>query len=451
MRPRSPVPAVSLGEAFSAGLDSPTASQSAALLLAVDLPPDTDPLIVWAALPDEFGVFWETAVETIASVGICFRIDPAGDRTEGLSRIEAAVRLPTADFPTGDAPAPRLLGSQLFAPGWVDECWTCLSNPGFVVPRWTVFRTAGRTTLQLAVEGPIDNTSRAEIEQDLASIERALSGDFGDSSESGVEQPWARPSPATIPPGQDAASWKQSVESAVSAIREGHLQKVVLSRYVTHEFPHPVSPIAVLRRLSESGAGRYRFGLRNGDTAFIGASPECLFDKRGASVEVEALAGTYDLGGDDSVEALIRATEHLFSSGKDLEEHALVVRGILDALAPVSTSISAAEWPLVRKARGLAHLSTDVTAELRPGVTPWALIDALHPTPAVGGLPGPAALEFIRRTEPEPRGLFAAPVGWISLTGDACLAVAIRSVLLRGNRARVYAGAGIVAASESSA
>lgn len=484
MRPRSPVPALSLGEVFSRGLDSPAADQAAVLLLAADLPPDTDPLDVWVALPGEFGVFWETAVETIASVGICLGIDPAGnrgnrgnrgdrgdrgDRGERLGRVETAVRLPTTDFPTDDAPAPRLLGSVLFAPGWVDERWTCLSNPGFVLPRWTVFRTAGRAMLQLAVEGPIDDSSRAAIEKELASIERVLCGDsskFGDSGkfgassecgdsgkfgDSGVEQPWVRPLPATIPPGQDSVSWEAAVESAVSAIHEGHLQKVVLSRYVTHKFPDPVSPIAVLRHLSESGAGRYRFGLRSGDTAFVGASPECLFDKRGAAVEVEALAGTFDLAGDGSVEALIRATEHLFASGKDLEEHGLVVRGILDALAPLSTSVSAADWPLVREARGLAHLSTDVIAQLRPGVTPWALIDALHPTPAVGGLPGPAALEFIRRVEPEPRGLFAAPVGWISPTGDACLAVAIRSALLVGNRARVYAGAGIVAASESAA
>lgn len=442
MRPRSPVPALCLGEAFSPGLDSPDADRAAVQLVAVELPPDTDPLDLWVALPAEFGTYWETTDETIAGVGICLGISPAEDWTEELDRVAAAVHLPTADFPSDHVLEPRLLGSVPFAPGWIDERWASLTSPGFVLPRWTVFRTAARVTLQLAVEGPIDASMRQTIERDLTSIESVL------SAESASVQPWTRPFPAIIPPGQDATSWQASVESAVTAIRKGHLQKVVLSRFVTHNFPHPVSPVALLRRLSESGAGRYRFGLRQGDTAFMGASPECLFDKRRDSVRVEALAGTVDLGPDRSVEALIRATEHLFTSVKDLEEHSLVVRGVLDALDPVSESVASAEWPLVRAARGLAHLSTDVTAELWPGVTPLALINALHPTPAVGGLPSSAALEFIQHVEPEPRGLFAAPVGWISPSGDACLAVAIRSTLLCGDQARVYAGAGIVSASD---
>ncbi|MEE8116777.1 MAG: chorismate-binding protein [Gemmatimonadales bacterium] len=445
MRPRSPVPALCLGEAFSSGFDSPAAERTGIQLVAVELSPDTDPLDLWVALPSEFGTFWETTDETIAGIGICLGIDPAEDWTEELDRVAAAVHLSTADFPTDHVLEPRLLGSVPFAPGWVDERWASLSNPGFVLPRWTVFRTAAGVTLQLAVEGPIDASVRKTIERDLASIESAL------SAESGAVQPWTQPFPAIIPPGQDARSWQASVASAVTAIREGHLQKVVLSRFVTHDFPDPVSPVALIRRLSESGAGRYRFGLRQDETAFIGASPECLFDKRSDSVRVEVLAGTVDLGPDSSVKALIRATEHLFTSVKDLEEHLLVVRGVLDALEPVSESVASAEWPLVREARGLAHLSTDVTAELCPGVTPLALIDALHPTPAVGGLPSSAALEFIQHVEPEPRGLFAAPVGWISPSGDACLAVAIRSALLCGDQARVYAGAGIVSASDPTA
>ena len=443
MRPGVSMPALSLGEAFLPGLDTAEGDRSAVRLLTVELPADSDPLDLWAAVPDEFAAFWETADETIVGVGICLGITPAGSWSEGLARVAAAIRLPTEDTPSDHVPEPRLLGSVPFAPGWVDERWACLSSPGFVLPRWTVFRASGRVTLQLAVDGLIDESMRETIERDLAAFESVLSG------ESGAEQPWARPTQVTIPPGQDAMSWQASVESAVSSIREGRLQKVVLSRFVTYDFPQLVSPVTLLRRLSKSGAGRYRFGLRQGDTAFIGASPECLFDKRSNSVRVEALAGTYDLGPDSSIDALIRATEHLFASGKDLEEHSLVVQGVLDALDPVSDSVTAAEWPLVREARGLAHLSTDVTAELRPGVTPLALIHALHPTPAVGGLPSSDALEFIRRVEPEPRGLFAAPVGWISPSGDACLAVAIRSALLRGNQARVYAGAGIVSASDS--
>jgi len=437
--------ALSMRDTFLAGLDAPAASQSAVLLVAAELPPDANPLDLWVALANEPGVFWETEDETVVGVGVCLGINADRNWTDEIARVTTAVRLPTMDPPAAPFPEPRLLGSLPFATDWVDERWASLASPEFVLPRWTMFRMAGRVTLQLAVEGPVDDTVRETIEQDLASIEAMLSG------ESDAERPWIRPSPATIPPGQDAVSWHAAVESARTAIREGLLQKVVLSRHVTHEFAESVSPVALLRVLSESRAGRYRFGFRHGNTAFIGASPECLFDKRGDFISVEALAGTYDLGPDKSADALIRATEHLFASGKDLEEHALVVWGILDALGSVSDSVSAPEWPIVREAQGLAHLSTNVTAELRSGVTPLALIEVLHPTPAVGGLPRSEALEFIRKVEPEPRGLFAAPVGWISTSGDACIAVAIRSALLQGDQARVYGGAGIVAGSDPAA
>ena len=90
-------------------------------------------------------------------------------------------------------------------------------------------------------------------------------------------------------------------------------------------------------------------------------------------------------------------------------------------------------------------------ARLRPEVGALDLVTALHPTPAVGGLPSEAAVRFIRRNEPAPRGLFAAPVGWIDAEGNACLAVAIRSALLLESHAWVYAGAGIVAGSDPAA
>ncbi|MDH3297656.1 MAG: isochorismate synthase [Gemmatimonadota bacterium] len=443
MRPRSPAAALGLREELLPGLSS-AADSSALLLATVELPADTDPLALWESFPGEPGVYWDTDTETISGAGICLAAEAVDQHREHLTRLASAVRLPASDFATDQPPTPRLLGAVPFVQGWIDEGWARLGPAGFALPRWTLFRRAGRSTLQLAIEGPICDADLERVASELTRLEASLSSPAAD-------RPWGRFSAATIPPGQDELTWGRAVEAALEEIRASHFQKVVLSRCVTHEFSRPVSAVTVLRQLSASAAGRYRFGLRHGDTAFVGASPECLFDKRGTAVELEALAGTYDLGGDDSEAGLIRATEHLFASGKDLEEQSLVVRGILDALTPLSDSVTAAEWPTVREARGLAHLSTQLVARLRPGVSPFELIDALHPTPAVGGLPRPEALAFIRATETSPRGLFAGPVGWISPDGDACLAVAIRSALLLGNRACVYAGAGIVAASDPTA
>lgn len=421
-------------------LRSPAVAEASILLARIELPRDADVLALWAAFPDAPNSFFQDADETIVGSGVCLQVSHDSE-SSSLSRLGDAIGI--LGEPCGSLP--RLLGARPFAPEWFDQRWAALTRHEFVLPRWTMLRTPRRTLLQLAIEGPVHEELTAEI---LAESDQLVAALESDRPLPGV---WARPRAASIPPGQDEQTWRDAVVRALQVIDDGVMKKVVLSRHVTHDFSEAVDSAALLRQLSDSNTGRYRFGLKNEGTSFVGASPECLFDKRGTVLRVEALAGTYDMGSDESAEALIRATEHLFGSGKDLEEHALVVCGITDALAPLCKKVTAADWPEVREARGLAHLSSQITAELLPGVSAFDLIGALHPTPAVGGLPVSKALDFIRETEKAPRGLFAAPIGWIAADGDACLAVAIRSALIRGRQAEVYAGAGIVTGSDPAA
>lgn len=415
---------------FGVALRSPAAAEASVLISTVELPPHTDLLCLWEAFPDSPSAFFEDGRETIAGSGVCSR----GRLPDGIGDLGEP----------GDS-MPRLLGAQAFAPEWFDQRWAALAEHGFVLPRWTILKRADRVRLQLAVAGPVSDETIEEVLSECDRLTAIIEG-------APRERPgWIRPRQAEIPPGQDEETWRRAVDSALRAIDAGGIQKVVLSRHVTHGFADAPDASALLRHLSETDSGRYRFGLRIGGTAFVGASPECLFEKCGSELRVEALAGTFDIGDDPSPQALVRATEHLFASGKDLEEHALVVRGITDALVPLCESVTAADWPEVREARGLAHLSSQVTARLRPGVSAFDLIDALHPTPAVGGLPVSRAVDFIMETEKAPRGLFAAPVGWIGADGDARLAVAIRAALLHGSQADVYAGAGIVSGSDPGA
>lgn len=388
-----------------------------------------DPLGLWdAAPPDVFAAFWEADGETVAGIGS------------------------TPDTPDADSSSeiglPRRFGSVPFAERWTDEDWGPLTEAGFVLPRWTLHRSGPDEAVKvtLCLRGTKVPVAASELEEEFRRILAAL-GDGEREADAGPARSRA-PSPETGRTEEARAAWETAVREALSAIGAGELAKVVLARRVAERCPPGLDAAAVLRRLRAEGSGRFRFGLRRGGRAFVGASPECLFYKRGPEVEVEALAGTYDLG---TQRDLVDAAEHLFASGKDLEEHALVVRGVLEALEPIALSVVPDEWPRVREARRLAHLSTTIRARVPPSVRPRELIDALHPTPAVGGLPRESALEFIRRVEPAPRGLFAAPVGWISPDGDACLAVGIRSALLLGSYAWVYAGAGIVGASDPAA
>ena len=115
-----------------------------------------------------------------------------------------------------------------------------------------------------------------------------------------------------------------------------------------------------------------------------------------------------------------------------------------DRLAPLAESLDIAPTELL-KLSNIQHLSTPLAGRLqRPaGVLP--LVEALHPTPALGGDPRPDALQLIRQLEPIPRGWYGAPVGWIDSQLEGEFAVAIRSAVAQEARVWVYAGAGIVA------
>ncbi|HEY8432577.1 MAG TPA: isochorismate synthase, partial [Sandaracinaceae bacterium] len=196
----------------------------------------------------------------------------------------------------------------------------------------------------------------------------------------------------------------------------------------------------ILARASERYPTTFRFGLRFGRACFVGATPERLFVKRGRSIVTEAIAGSVAAGPD--------AERALLASDKDRREHAFVVAHVLERLAPLCEALSAPSEPSVRRLPNVLHLHTPIRGTLRPGVSAPALAAALHPTPAVCGVPAGAALAHLAEHEAHPRGWYAGPVGWIDAEGDAELVVALRSGVVRGASAWLYAGGGIVEGSE---
>jgi len=120
-------------------------------------------------------------------------------------------------------------------------------------------------------------------------------------------------------------------------------------------------------------------------------------------------------------------------------------------LQPLSSDLQAAAAPAAVHLKDVLHLRTPISGRPREGVHLLDLACALHPTPAVGGLPSDQAIDWICTHEPEPRGWYAGFVGWFNHRGDGEMSVTIRSGLLSGPEACLYAGAGIVAGSEPAA
>ena len=141
----------------------------------------------------------------------------------------------------------------------------------------------------------------------------------------------------------------------------------------------------------------------------------------------------------------------MMASSKEREEHQLVVQAILKALEPFCDSLRSAPEPSVRELPNVLHMQTPIEGHLRDSTHILSLVQALHPTPAVGGVPTNEAIQWIVEHEALARGWYSAPVGWTDAAGDGEFVVALRSGLLRDGKAWVYAGAGIMADSDPDA
>lgn len=241
--------------------------------------------------------------------------------------------------------------------------------------------------------------------------------------------------------------WKRSIEEALRAFDEDRLEKVVLARRVTLEHPDRPDSIALLKKRAAEARRSTLFLFAMGDdTAFFGATPEYLYRREGRTIATEAIAGTRGRGATEEEDTIIG--NELLHSDKDRREHASVQRYVASGLDDLTESFDIGKVQLL-KLSSLQHLHAPFTGKLRIDADDATIIERLHPTPAVGGMPRRETLEFLRR-EGFDRGWYAAPVGWVNAHA-AEFVVAIRSALITGNLAHLFSGAGIVRGSDPEA
>ncbi|BBX06560.1 isochorismate synthase [Mycolicibacterium aichiense] len=237
---------------------------------------------------------------------------------------------------------------------------------------------------------------------------------------------------------------------------ESALQKVVLARALRLVADGPLDARAILDRLvaadPEACAYLADLSVAGGDhtgTALVGASPELLVARSGEVVTCQPFAGSAPRSPDPQADAANGAA--LSESGKNRHEHQLVVDTMRAALEPLCVDLEIAPQPQLSRTAALWHLSTPIRGRLRDtATTAIDLALALHPTPAVGGVPTAAAVDLIAQLEGD-RGFYAGAVGWCDARGDGRWVVAIRGAQLSADRwgALAQAGGGIVAESDA--
>ena len=391
------------------------------------------PVEAFLGLPlDGERMLWDTGDGwAFAGRGAAARIEAWGDGRFSEARAQGErVFASLLDLEPAAAPKMRMFGGLSFQPqGVAPPPWTGFADASFVLPRWTYCVSKDEAFVRVVAP---PSELRA-IEDRLATIMHALE---------------ATPPRATMPPPNGArliemerTVWDELVLGALRSIRSRELEKVVAARRSAVTLHAPIDLPAALGRMRRLEPTCTRFALEREGGVFLGATPERLAVLRGLRVEVDALAGSIPRR-DEGEEA------ELLASDKDQREHALVVDGIRAALAGFCDQIDAPGTPQVRTLRAVHHLWTPITAALRAPTHVLDLVAAVHPTPAVCGLPRERARGWIATHEPTPRGWYASPVGWFDAAGEGQFAVAIRSALVKGTDAWLFAGAGIVEGSD---
>lgn len=431
-----------------------TRTETHLVRVAVALDRDVDPEAFLAAAAGEargyWGgphgrwVAWRGALRTL-------RVEAPeadGGGTDRFGAVEAAA----AEVRCLDShqPPPRFFGGFSFREDHVAAgIWEGFPRAAFVLPAAELEWSGESMTLTVQALAPAGADPGSVGRALEARLEELRSGLWGPSGVGGPGDPppsregeAAVGGPLLVPSSR--AAFESGVHTILEAIRDGRLRKAVLARVLDVSLPEPVDPARLLTRLRRVNHAAHVFLFQPTPGAVLaGAAPEVVASLRGSSFRATAVAGSIGRGRDaDEDQALGR---RLLASVKDREEQEVTLREMIRVLeSRVERPGGGEPEPHLLVLPRIQHLESEIEGRARPGETILGLVSALHPTPAVCGLPREVALELLREVEPFQRGWYAGPVGWFDTDGNGEFVPALRSAVGAGRNWRLLAGAGIV-------
>lgn len=405
--------------------------------------PSIDPLTWLQRSRVSPAVYWKgrSCLSEYASLGATATITETGVNALAAASKQAQDLLPRCLVCSGmsRAVSPRVFGGFSFDPfSSGDPLWSGFGDAVLILPEVMYVREPDGSHLFITLKVP-PNSREEELLFTLDEKTARFVPQPSGSTEASL------PEIQVVADNWNTAEWTHAVRTALGRIGEGVLEKVVLSRRIHVSARARIPVWLLLHRLRQGSPDCYHFGFRlTNDRSFVGASPECLFRLKGREIETECVAGTVERGADAATDRQL--SKWLLASEKNRREHFYVVEDCLQCLGGMCESMSADMTPHVLSLATLQHLSTEVRGTLKTGIAVGDVLRQLHPTPAVGGTPRDTALAAIRELEPNPRGWYAGAVGWWE-PDRAEFAVGIRSAVIAGSEAHVFAGAGIVSGS----
>lgn len=386
--------------------------------------------------------YWQNANQTLTLVGLGYAKVLKSDRQDGrfTDIADQWEELCKALIKEEEDIAPTLFGGFTFDPKNTQSSeWRNFPMGYFVLPSIQLMTKNGRTSVIINL---VTTEAYAAEEFEALRIERDRLIHRTQVTEFiSTEKPTV-----TAVNEMDVNRYKEAVRNTTKRIQDGDAEKVVIARSIQLQFPETVSSLTALHHIANEQQESYHFGLQKDGELFFGATPERLIETADGRAYSACVAGSIKRGKTAEEDRLIG--EELLNDSKNREEHQYVVDMISNVFDEFCTESFIPKQPKLMKIRDIQHLFTPVDAKLKDERNIFDFVEALHPTPALGGLPTVKSMDIIREEEQMDRGYYAAPIGWTDTEGNGEFAVAIRSALLVEDTAYLYAGGGIVADSE---
>jgi anthranilate synthase component I len=240
--------------------------------------------------------------------------------------------------------------------------------------------------------------------------------------------------------------FKKAVAKAKDYIKAGDIIQVVLCQRLETETA--TDPFEIYRALRFINPSPYMFYLELGDLRVIGSSPETMVRLTGDIIELRPIAGTRRRGTTPEEERQLEAD--LLADPKERAEHIMLVdlgRNDVGRVAKIGT-VEVNELMAIERYSHVIHIVSNVRGRLAAGKTAFDLFVSAFPAGTVSGAPKIRAMQIISELEPEKRGLYAGAIGYFGYNGNLDTCIVIRTIVMKGKRVCINAGAGIVADSD---
>lgn len=407
--------------------------------------------------------FWAAGDRWVAHAGLLGRVlvghgheDSANSRfglvQEQSRRLFGRVPRIAADV------RPRIFGGFSFSPRRkADPVWSSFPPALFHLPKVELEHRPADGVCSLVVRGRTREGAERDWRRWADLLERAATAGHGvvrgavgiptgPDAIAGLRGHAPSASPSSVF-GAERATWGRMVWQALSKIRAGDAEKVVLARHLEMAPSQPVEPADLVIALWEENHGSYVFLFEpEPGQAIVGAAPETIATLANGVVKATAVAGSVGVG-TDSVETA-QLAQDLMESAKDRAEHDFVVRDVVARLKALGCTVQLDVEPHVLALARIQHLETKIAAQVPPGISLLNILESLHPTPAVCGIPRSVALSVLTGSEDFDRGWYSGPVGFFDSEGKGIFVPALRSAVCAGGHWRLFAGAGIVPGSD---